>query len=636
MLAAMQKFVSFVFAAEDTYPTDTLVMTDQYGYLYYLLRQEGFQNIYFFRSYGNGYLIHIYDEKSAETYNRTAGARRSEQQLHPAEKLHLMHAAAANLFMPRQNFLRREDGMFLKILTENSKTAIVMDLAAVNRLVSEDDCEELIDWMIDHKAGMHTQKNSVIFMAGLHCEESLPILRDRHGMFFHLNRGKYLVDDIPDLFSGGGNPCLYHELAGKLRGNFAFLNAPDRRSVRRIVERAILETNHYDVSGLVDAQRIYTRLYGRMTAREKDPRLPEIGKDNFYKHLLDHLKRPGILPALAQEEETAFSHSYGTSWEIGDEEAADAMVTSDRYASAFTDLIDEVDRQSAGGEELRQSAARLRESAVRCKMPRCKEPDAELVSECRLVSDKARRALRKQDAATVLRAAKAFEFLLDQEFLIGEDKKQEWKCLTAYIDLMTEKFDTERLVREISEQMRSEQKKKQENILLSDVLLKNTPQIAVYLDRMKKGMPVNYGSEIGQRTAEYLHCTQKAVQADEQLESLARQSEMGSSRLQKIEDEIDQLDRMLTSARRIRETDISGLMSEIRETVQEDTQKRKSKEQSMYDLRKTMQEALNESYAGDETDYVTNFRRYQEMVAHDRDSAAEEDQDVPAVFYTED
>lgn len=228
-------FVHFVFANEDVYCLKSLMALDLEQYLYYQLKKNGYQGIYFIGKQEERCTVATYDAYSEELYAR------SDKSAFMSKMIDLWGVASsgprpgrAAVTVSNAEQLCRK---WLPLLKKEQKQAFVFRLDAFSELFSGEGRCELAELIRVGRQQPQGQKNILVLLAPISASEGAGWLLDEAGVFGTLDgkSGQPLCWEVESLIHGSKNVKLYEQLHHQLGERCQFLNRFTRERLRDLV-----------------------------------------------------------------------------------------------------------------------------------------------------------------------------------------------------------------------------------------------------------------------------------------------------------------------------------------------------------------------------------------------------------------
>ena len=233
-------FVHFVFANEDVYCLPSLMALDLEQYLYYRLKKNGYQGIYFISKEEERNTIATYDAYSEELYAR------SDKSAFVSKMIDLWGVSSAGKRPGRVAVpVGNADQLCRKwfpLLKKEQKLAFVFRLDVFSELFSGEGRYELSELIQIAQQQPQGQKNILIFLMPISASENARLLLDENGVFTATDRknSQTLCWEMESLIRGTKSVKLYEQLQHQLGERCQFFNQFTREQMRTLVRHHYL------------------------------------------------------------------------------------------------------------------------------------------------------------------------------------------------------------------------------------------------------------------------------------------------------------------------------------------------------------------------------------------------------------
>lgn len=297
-------FVHFVFANEDVYCLKSLAGLDLEKYLYYLLKQSGYQGVYFIGSEDERPAVSVYDSVSQELYAKSdKGAFMTK--MFDFLGVGWTGEQQGRVTVPTgtaEQFCRK----WFPLLKKEQHQAFVFRLDVFVSLFSGEGRYLLPELIQIGRQQLQSQKNILIIQAPIAASENAKYLLDEKGVFQVTDRktGRPLCREIQSLLRGAGNSRLYEQMKHELGERCLFFNTFTRGQIRSLVQHYYLVRNpqeEADPQWLADAADFLYCWFASPQLRAAVGPVFSQNERQVFSQLLSDLNHGAVQRAMARE-----------------------------------------------------------------------------------------------------------------------------------------------------------------------------------------------------------------------------------------------------------------------------------------------------------------------------------------------
>lgn len=283
--------IHFLFANEDEYYLDSLVRLSLDQYLYYCLKKEGYESIFYIEESPKGFFVRMEDAKSVEEYPFLIkkdvlgffGIHNAKNGVHAAERIQNGRKNYHVLHKKREELLTR----LLLILEESQEqNAFISSIRTFSRLLEGVDPE----YRQRLKSVLQTNqcKSVLVLVGSLRADDSVGCLTNREGIFH-----SELFPELRRLFQNE-KVLVYEEMKLELDKRYHVWDALKRENIQRmLMYMAFIEKKGLPLAAVEDyADFLYVRYHCEAFAAEWQGFLPE-GENCRLSEIRSFLERSG-------------------------------------------------------------------------------------------------------------------------------------------------------------------------------------------------------------------------------------------------------------------------------------------------------------------------------------------------------
>lgn len=448
-------FTHFVFANQkDSYILPSLVQMDLNGYLYCLLREQGYRNVYFISGLEAPFRMEVFDEASREQYVRHG------------RKTGLFGKGNQDLTDDPRRIALAEDlpKRFVNLLRKSSNTVFVFRMDTFHEIFSRDR-GLLREFARTGQKLLEQSGNILVLQMPLSTKGSMEYLTDRKGIFADLE-GVSLCPEVCRILEREQNVKLYEQLALDMEERCVFLDQLSYEQTCLAVKAAFLSDPDLswdmeqvkDVAAFVFAWYSNARFRQQMGAvlpRDEGRRIrtlvSELGEENnrwrlqrcmnslnsqgqkLRHYLRENFPPDGELPNIAAEDHLA------------------KRLDQIQIPQSFYGNAPELRRINVG-----KFCQMVREYRTPRSLPRTKALEEILEGYVNVL----KKSVEKGDTETFERAVKYLSYGPERDFRYGENDWQGWSIRTTVLQLSSQLFELDGLIRGDNEQIAAFRRKK--------------------------------------------------------------------------------------------------------------------------------------------------------------------------------
>lgn len=437
-------FVHFVFANEDVYCLPSLMALDLEQYLYYRLKKNGYQGIYFIGKEEDRNTIATYDTYSEELYAR------SDKSAFVSKMIDLWGVSSAGKRPGRVSVpVGSADQLCRKwfpLLKKEQKLAFVFRMDVFSELFSGEGRCELSELIRIAQQQPQGQKNILIFLMPISAGENARLLLDDNGVFTATDRknGQPLCWEMESLIRGTKSVKLYEQLRHQLGERCQFLNQFTREQIRTLVRHYYLirkAPELTDPQWIEDAADVIYCWHHSAQFRSAVGPLFSQNERQVFSQLLSDLGHGSVQRNLEREisrlrrgnNEECLYDVIGRQYEIRQPDicmpADDMTARRMRLLKVRPGLLPEREAAWLGRviREFQSQRTRIMEAGLE-----------EVLSQC---IDQLEEALLRKDVSTVRHILMALEDTLKSDLTFGEAEQVIWKSRKTIIQLSKANFE---------------------------------------------------------------------------------------------------------------------------------------------------------------------------------------------------
>ena len=455
LFQAQAGFTHFVFAnPKDSYILPSLVQLDLNGYLYCLLREQGYRNIYFVSGLEAPFRMEVYDEESREQY------------LRHGRKTGFWGKGTQDLTGDPRYIALAEDlpKRFVNLLKKSSDGAFVFRLDTFYEIFSKDR-GLLREFVRTGQKFLEQNGNVLLLQMPLTAKGSMEYLTARDGIFGDLD-GVSLCPEVCRILEQERNVKLYEQLALDMEARCVFLDQLSYDQTCLVVKAAYLSNTDlsWNQEQIKDVAAFVYAWYTNGRFRQQMGPVFSRDDNRRVRSLVGELREDGnrwklqrcmnSLDTLGQKLRHYLRENYPPDRELP------CITAEDRLAKRL-DRIQIPHSFYGNAPELRRVildkfSDLVREYQVPRSRPCCKALEEILEG----YVDALEKAVEKGDTETFERAVKYLNYGPEREFRYGENDWQGWSIRTTILQLSTQLFELEELIRGDNEQIAAFRKKK--------------------------------------------------------------------------------------------------------------------------------------------------------------------------------
>lgn len=226
---AQDGFVHFVFANhKDCYFLPSLVRLDLNSYLYYQLKSQGYEGIFFVSGMDGEFLLSLYDEDAREIY-RKHGRRNTWGLANIFGGDELKNSHSIPMLGTADTALR-----LINILKKSRNLALVFRLDSFCEIFGKNR-DLLAQFSRAGNKYLEQNGNILVLQAPMTASGSLPYLTDREGVFARCEDTE-LCTELRQILEQEHSVKLYEQLARDLGRRCVFLNTFSRENMELLVK----------------------------------------------------------------------------------------------------------------------------------------------------------------------------------------------------------------------------------------------------------------------------------------------------------------------------------------------------------------------------------------------------------------
>lgn len=460
LFQAQKGFVHFVFAdPKDTYLLPSLVQLDLDGYLYYLLKKQGYQSVLFISGLEGTFRLELCDETSREVFlrlGRKSGGFWGKFSQDSDEAGRIWPLSDPD-DLPKR---------FINILKKSKDTALVFRLDTFSEIFGRDPA--LLREFVRTGQKYLEQSGSILLLRmPITSSGSLKWLTDRKGIFADMD-GVCLCPEVRMILEQDQSVKLYEHLAQDMGERCVFLNELTQEQARLAVRSAFLTGEpdwSWDGAELEDmAAFIHGWYHSADLRRRTGPILSEnevCRTKGLLRDLSDGTKRWGLRRAmeeLGQPLRQILREQYPP-----DEEPV--RILSDGLLAKKIRQIRVPEGLYSDTPELGKIViGKFRALAREYQTPRSRPCVPELEKVLMKCLFSLEDAAGKGDTETFERAVRALGYGVERDLRYEEDERKVWRYQLTILQLSQDAFRLEGLIREDTDQVVLYTKKKKELI----------------------------------------------------------------------------------------------------------------------------------------------------------------------------
>ena len=462
LFQAQRGFTHFVFANQkDSYILPGLVQMDLNGYLYYLLKEQGYRNIYFVSGLEAPFRMEAYDGASREQYMRYG------------RKTGFWGKGTQDVTEDPRVFSLSEDlpKRFVNLLKKSSDGAFVFRLDTFYEIFSRDR-GLLKEFVRTGQKFLEQNSNVLILQMPLTANGSMEYLTARDGIFADMD-GVSLCPEVGRILEQERNVKLYEQLALDMEDRCVFLDWLNYDQTCLTVQAAYLANPDlsWDSEQIKDLAAFVYAWYSNAQFRDlMGPVLPR-DESRRVRKLVAALGEESNRWRLRRSIATLDTHGQKLRHYLRENYPPDrevpCILAEDRLAKRL-DRIQIPQSFYGNAPELRRVIlgsfrGMVQEYQAPRSRPCCKALEEILES----YVDVLEKAVEKGDTETFERAVKYLNYGPEREFRYGENDWQGWSIRTTILQLSDQLFELDRLIRGDNEQIAAFRQKK--NALIEEI-----------------------------------------------------------------------------------------------------------------------------------------------------------------------
>ena len=424
--------IHFVFANEDAYVLDSMVVLNLTDKLYYELRRRQYEKILFLEGLKGEYTIRLFDLPSWQLcFDRTK------------KKL-------GGSYMIRENFRPLPTGQEFscnaeqieKLVCESENTAFVFMLQTFSGVFHGR--ERLISNLLQTNS---QRKNLILIRAGIVSEDSKPILTRPDGIFLSRNMDRPLFPEVGRAFLEENymDEDCYDRLNDYMNNRCVFLNRFSKKAILRVV-------------------RYVSFMLQKNGDRYSDAELEKIARFVWLWYHEEAVQN-AYLSLFSENEERKFSvlaRDLKTNWNAITEAISEAVLTGmdSRHIHEPFVISHNLPEKELQSIRVRTDEMEKKYGAVIRRLVRdFQKPRQETISpEAQRRLDRfiarMKEAVIKDDYETFERSEKAIRYTILCRFHFGDDNRLNWEGHERILESSAKLFEMEATVRQFTEKIR--------------------------------------------------------------------------------------------------------------------------------------------------------------------------------------
>jgi len=455
LFQAQAGFTHFVFANQkDSYILPSLVQLDLNGYLYYLLKKQGYRSVYFISGLEAPFRMEVFDEASREQYVRhgrkTGFWGKGNQDLTDD---------------PRKIFLAEDLPKRLgNLLKKSSDTAFVFRMDTFHEIFSADR-GQLREFARTGQKFLEQSGNILLLQMPLTAKGSLEYLTARDGVFADMD-GVSLCPEVGRILEQERNVKLYEQLALDMEERCVFLDQLTYDQTCLAVKAAYLPNpdQGWDQEQVKDVAAFVYAWYTNAQFRQQMGAVLPWDDSRRVRTLVGELgeesNRWKLQRCIASLDSQGQKLRHFLRENYPPDRTVPCIAAEDRLAKRLDRIQIPQSLYSNAPELRRVILGKFRELVQEYQAPRshpcCKALEGILEGYINVLE----RAVEKGDTETFERAIKYLNYGPEREFRYGENDWQGWSIRTTILQISGQLFELDRLIRSDNEQIADFRKKK--------------------------------------------------------------------------------------------------------------------------------------------------------------------------------
>ena len=462
LFQAQDGFTHLLFAnPRDSYILPGLVQLDLNGYLYYLLKKQGYRCVYFVSGLEEPFRLELYDEESREQYLRHGRKTGFWGKPEPDQTSDSRHYAICD-DLPKR---------FVNLLKKSTDTAFVFRMDTFYEIFQSN--RNLLKELVRTGQKFLEQNGNILLLQSpLTAKGSLEYLTDRKGIFADMD-GVSLCPEVCLITGQDWNVKIYEQLQRELGARCTFFDRLTYELTQRIVRAAYIgepdwawtDEDVKDMAAFVYAWHTCARF-----RRQMGPML-SIDESRPVRTLFGELSDAGNRWKLRRAMQTLDTGDQKLRHYLREQYPPDEeglrIVSDDKLAKKLRRIQIPQTLYGATPELGKVNLGKFEELVRAYQVPRsqpCNKALEDVLDEHLRVLEK---AVEKGDTETFERAVKFLGYAVEREFCYDESQWQGWSIRTTILQLSAQLFELDELIRADTRQITAfEQKKKK---LISEI-----------------------------------------------------------------------------------------------------------------------------------------------------------------------
>lgn len=593
---AQKGFTHFVFANyKDCYILPSLVRLDLNGYLYYLLKQQGYEGVYFISGIDGDYSLRLYDGSSRELYLKHSKKGKGLLGIFGGEE----DPSADEYDLPgAAECARRFTGM----LKKSRNQAFVFHPDTLQEIFSRENRDLLEEFARTGHRYLEQNGNILVLLMPMSASSSQNLLTDPEGIFAPCGEQE-LCPEVGVLLRQEHSVKLYEQLAKDMGerlvclSGFTYAQMELAAKYFYMVGKPDWSWQSRDVKDL--AAFLYTWYASPTLQRETGAVLSENDTRQFdllqrdlsntttwwrLQRCLEQLRQA----AGGEDLKRYLQRQYQPEQKLPGICADSLLARKIKQIHISDSLYGSMPELGKG------MIARFYDIAQEYQTPRSRPICAGLEKELMQCLSCLENAVNRGDTTTFERAVKALSYSLSRRFAYEEDERRVMKCQLTVLQLSEDVFDLDQLIREDGQR-------------LSEFTASKKRMIRQIEEARKSGAGVHGGASAQEHALSVkMH---EAVNLDRQIDNLARSRAVKMDRRAQCLDTLQNLELAAGNLGIGTAQNVDAVLMEAVQAVQKDVVASVQSEGKLQELGKTLGYVMQEAPGSDAADVEAEYER---------------------------